>query len=360
MMKFKGMAAGLTALFLVAGNMVVYADTFPQMYDDPVMETDAAIVSDAMTIIEDITEETVKEDKEEEPAAQFEEEKTQSIPEGVNAGTVNVRSHLNIRSGAGKNYEVIGHLMPGDEVEVVGGSGDWYEIIAPETYGYVYGNYLELFQKPEAEESNTQPEEPPLPEILETQAGLTPEGNLTLVDDIGAPVEAGQQFITFVTKNGNYFYLIIDRDDKGSENVHLLDLVDERDLLSLLSDEEAEKYETEKGEIMETKVPEPELTETVDEEAEEPEEKKKGNAFMLTFIVLIVIIIGAFFVFKKLKPEGRKKERPDPDMDYEEDDDAYDLPDGEYEDENEEEIVFSEEISPQESDEEALAKSEEE
>ena len=44
---------------------------------------------------------------------------------------------------------------------------------------------------------------------------LTPDGNLTLIDDIGSDKTGGKQFITVQTKNGNVFYIIIDRDDEG-------------------------------------------------------------------------------------------------------------------------------------------------
>lgn len=40
---------------------------------------------------------------------------------------------------------------------------------------------------------------------------LTPEGNLSLVDDIDGETSEDKQFITVVSKTGNYFYIIIDR-----------------------------------------------------------------------------------------------------------------------------------------------------
>ena len=49
----------------------------------------------------------------------------------------------------------------------------------------------------------------------ETYDPLTPDGNMNLVDDYGSMEAGGKQFITLTTKSGNYFYLVIDRDDNG-------------------------------------------------------------------------------------------------------------------------------------------------
>ena len=74
----------------------------------------------------------------------------------------------------------------------------------------------------------------------EETGALTPEGNLTLVDDYHTSYSdgSGQQFITLVSKSGNTFYLVIDRNDKGENTVHFMNLVDEADLLSLMEDED--------------------------------------------------------------------------------------------------------------------------
>ena len=100
-------------------------------------------------------------------------------------------------------------------------------------------------------------EQPVLPEVVEEDiitvtdeetGALTPEGNLTLVDDYHTDYSdgSGQQFITLVSKSGATFYLVIDRNAKGQQTVHFMNLVDEADLLALMEEEAAEAYNAEK------------------------------------------------------------------------------------------------------------------
>ena len=56
-----------------------------------------------------------------------------------------------------------------------------------------------------------------------------PEGNATIIEDVSADV-VDRQFIAIQSKNGNTFYIIIDKDSKGKENVYFMNLVDEYDI----------------------------------------------------------------------------------------------------------------------------------
>lgn len=91
-------------------------------------------------------------------------------------------------------------------------------------------------------------EEPPAPVKTEPEdetggyepQPLTPDGNMSLVDDISGETSGDKQFITVITKNGNYFYIIIDRAEDGENTVHFLNQVDEQDLLQLMEDGQTE------------------------------------------------------------------------------------------------------------------------
>ena len=240
-------------------------------------------------------------------------------------------SSLNVRIGAGMNYEIIDQLRPGEEVKVIGVDGDWYQITVPEKNGYVHSDYLELIeeagQNSEMDMALLMMFMGMFMQNMDTGAdasspALTPDGNLALVDDVGAPDKTGKQFITAVTKNGNYFYIIIDRDDEGNETVHFLNQVDEADLLMLMSEEEAAKY-TEP--VVET-TPEPTETEPEPEVTEPaPEEKPKTNMIPAILVLLALAGGGGFFAFKKLQEKKKEKEaaKPDPDADYVDDDEDY-------------------------------------
>ena len=164
---------------------------------------------------------------------------------------------------------------------------------------------------------------------------LTPDGNLTLVDDIST--ESGKQFITVVTKNKNYFYLIIDRDDKGNQTVHFLNQVDEEDLFNLMDEEDAkavqEAMNGQKAQAEETaETPEPTKEpekETTQPSAETVEKKQNVSLFAAAGVLIIVIGGIAIWIFLQAKKKKKPANQPDPDADYREDEDGYDLPEEE-------------------------------
>lgn len=126
---------------------------------------------------------------------------------------------------------------------------------------------------------------------------LTPDGNLTLVDDITTNEESSKQFITAVTKNGNYFYLVIDRaDDK--DNVYLLNMVDEADLMALMEGEPVPMPKPEE--------PQPTPTEPKDD-TEETKTKPKNNTLPLLMLVLAMCGGGAFYYLKFVKGKNNHK-----------------------------------------------------
>ena len=172
----------------------------------------------------------------------------------------------------------------------------------------------------------------------EETGALTPEGNLTLVDDYHTNYSdgSGQQFITLVSKSGATFYLVIDRNAKGQQTVHFMNLVDEADLLALMEEEEADAYTAEKeaaAKAEQDRLKAEEEAKKVAEEAataEPPKENKvtKYAGAFLGVVALIALAAGGGFYFYRQQMQKKKaeKEALDPDADYTEDKGDFDIP----------------------------------
>ena len=206
------------------------------------------------------------------------------------------------------------------------------------------------------EGDSTPVEQPVLPEIVEEDTvtitdeesgALTPEGNLTLVDDYYTNYSdgSGQQFITLVSKSGATFYLVIDRNSKGAQTVHFMNLVDEADLLALMEEDAADAYTAEKeaaAKAEQDKLKAEEEAKKAAEEAEKaadvPKENKmtKYAAAFLGVVALIALAAGGgfyFFIQQKNKKQA-EKEAIDPDADYTEDKGSFEIPPEDDSDEN--------------------------
>ena len=187
-----------------------------------------------------------------------------------------------------------------------------------------------------------EPEEPAEPEEPENLDPLTPEGNLTLVDDITSE-KTGKQFITVVSKNGNYFYIIIDRDDEGENTVHFLNLVDEADLLNLMDEEDAQAILDADAKEAAERAAREQAAREAEEAASRPqteqvqEEKKPVNWIPAAICVMLAGIgVVIFFLIRMKKKTDPAEQFPDPDANYSEDEDGYDLQEEADEDNSEE------------------------
>ena len=187
-----------------------------------------------------------------------------------------------------------------------------------------------------------EPEEPAEPEEPENLDPLTPEGNLTLVDDITSE-KTGKQFITVVSKNGNYFYIIIDRDDEGENTVHFLNLVDEADLLNLMDEEDAQAILDADAKEAAERAAREQAAREAEEAASRPqteqvqEEKKPVNWIPAAVCVMLAGIgVVVFFLIRMKKKTDPAEQFPDPDANYSEDEDGYDLQEEADEDNSEE------------------------
>ena len=200
--------------------------------------------------------------------------------------------------------------------------------------------------------TNTTPTTPTAPKEPDEEpssgTALTPEGNMSLSDDINSASSDEKQFITVTTKNGNYFYLIIDRAEDGENTVHFLNQVDEADLLALMEDgtvtpavcscadkckagavnTSCELCAVDMTECVgKEPPPEPDPDPVADPEPDPEPETKPDNKNGLMVVVLVVALAGGgaayFLKFKKKKPDTKGSADLD-DYDYGDEDEPED------------------------------------
>lgn len=176
-----------------------------------------------------------------------------------------------------------------------------------------------------AEESEAS--EPSEPEVIESSKQETKKNNysfsdqtqgnavLTAIEEVVAENE-NYQFIAATTRDGNVFYIIIDK-LKATDNVYFLNQVDTYDLQALLTSNEKN---TESSGII--KIGSDKDKENSSDEKEETTNKKSGGLNSSLIIVAGIAVLGTigFVVFKVKKGGGKKKAQQTPMLDDDFDD----------------------------------------
>ena len=178
------------------------------------------------------------------------------------------------------------------------------------------------------EGTQTEPETKP-EEKDEHTGALTPDGNMTLVDDLNKDEASGLQFMTVTTKDGHYFYIVIDRSG-NAENVYFLNTVDEADLMALMSDEEKAQFDKQEEAQPGTSVVPvidntDEKTDVDNQKEPETENVTKPKADFSSSLTILGVfgviggLIAAAYYFLKVKP-GKGQVTSDEDREFYDDD----------------------------------------
>lgn len=115
-----------------------------------------------------------------------------------------------------------------------------------------------------------------------------------------------RQFITFTTKNGKVFHLVINHDEE-SENVMLLTEVSEDDLLNMVEKKEVPKKDVVKEEFVD----------------EEVKPIKQEESDMGTYIIIALAILGALGAGYYLKVVKKKEKEEVEALENDDDDDNF-------------------------------------
>ncbi len=149
----------------------------------------------------------------------------------------------------------------------------------------------------------------PLEEQAPDEAEPTPfsmPGNGKLVDDVEDDGTT-KQFLAVQTKNGNTFYIVVDRSG-STENVYMLSLVDENDLAEFMEEPDSGDGQEED----ETAEPALDLETSADGEAadgQEEDEKQEESRGMGGIIPVILILggcaAGLCYYLKAVRPQKK-------------------------------------------------------
>ena len=141
-----------------------------------------------------------------------------------------------------------------------------------------------------------------------------------------------------MSKSGATFYLVIDRNAKGQQTVHFMNLVDEADLLALMEEDAADAYTAEKEAAAQAEQDrlkaEEEAKKAAEEAAASGTEQPKENKITMyaaTFLGMIALVAlaagGGFYAFMKQKQKKQaEKEALDPDANYTEYNGNFEIP----------------------------------
>ncbi|MCI3014842.1 CD1107 family mobile element protein [[Clostridium] innocuum] len=131
-----------------------------------------------------------------------------------------------------------------------------------------------------------------------------------------------RQFITFTTKNGKVFHLVINHDEE-SENVMLLTEVSEDDLLNMVEKKEVPKKDVVKEEFVD----------------EEVKPIKQEESDMGTYIIIALAVLGALGAGYYLKVVKKKEKEEVEALENDDDDDNFfsEIDENEIDSENSEE-----------------------
>lgn len=171
------------------------------------------------------------------------------------------------------------------------------------------------------------------PITTKPENAFTPDGNMKLIDNVEG--DGQKQFIIVQSKNGHYFYIVIDYAAEGEYTVHFLNQVDEADLMAILAEEEitlapAKCICTDKcviGDIDTTcpvcivamaecegaeATPPADETDPPADDGKQPSDNGGNNIGMVIAVIVIAALAGGgvFYYFKVLKPKKQKNNAP--------------------------------------------------